>query len=121
MESHIDKSHIWWIISIILYALLSTQKFKSPFSLKGFFESTVFIPKPEAKRWRIEVAVSADIQPKGLACGGTGVCHYMGEDPTGTKSENPTFNITGCEKTAKIIYDGRECINGKDVIWKKND
>ena len=88
---------------------------------RGFFESNVFIPKPEAKRWKIELAVSADIQPKGLACGGTGVCQYMGEDPTGTKSENPTFNLTGCEKTAKIIYDGRSCINGKDVIWKKKD
>ena len=88
---------------------------------RGFFESNVFIPKPEEKRWKLELAISKEIQPKGLACAGTGVCQYMGEDPTGTKSENPTFNIAGCEKTAKIIYDGRSCINGKDVIWKKKD
>ena len=84
---------------------------------KGFFETNVFIPKPEEKRWAIEVAVSKDIQPKGIACGGTGVCQYMGQDPT--KPNIATFSPEGCNKTAKIIYDAKECADGKDVEYKK--
>ena len=84
---------------------------------KGFFETSVFIPKPEEKRWKIEVAVSKDIQPKGKACEGTGVCQYMGQDPT--KPNIATFAPEGCNKTAKIIYRAEECSEGRDVEYKK--
>lgn len=87
---------------------------------KGFFETNIFLPKPEAQRWKLEKAVSKDIQPKGLACEGTGVCQYMEQDPT--KPSRAVFNDMGggCEKTAKVIYDAKSCAKGKDVIWKKN-